>query len=442
MDLLPEPRPQQSARRRTPLAWFRKHDLGRGFWTFFTAAFFFDAGFSVYFFLFNLYLLDFRFSDRLIGLIGGAFALGSVAGTLPAGALARKIGVRRLLIACFIAAPLFGALRAVWLWPPAQIGLAFLAGVSMCGWSVGYLPSIAGLTTEKNRPGAFSLIYSASIASSAVGAVVSGRLPLWLSRAGWALTAVEVKRLTLLGACAIAAAGMDAVLLLPRTSSHGGDSDAELQAPMRWSRFRLDPFLVRFLVVMGLWSAVLASFTPFANVYLSRQLHIPLAAIGIIFAAAQVVQLCAGLLNPALFRFVGLAGGIVVTNFAAAVALALLSFARSESFAVPLYLIFAAAQWMSCPGLYNLLMNETPEQERSTAAALTMFCSSVVGCVATPCAGTLFTRFGYPHVLLGIAAFALCVAILCRVLLPARRSACAAKDPASTSPRRIANNAA
>jgi MFS family permease len=106
---------------RNPLEWIRQQKLSRKFWVFFAAAFFFDAGFAIYFFLFNLYLLDHHFSDRSIGLIGGAMTLGSLVGILPAGMLARKIGVRSLLAFCFVAAPAFcepcgcGSLRrSVW----------------------------------------------------------------------------------------------------------------------------------------------------------------------------------------------------------------------------------------------------------------------------------------------------------------------------------------
>ncbi len=66
------------------------------------------------------------------------------------------------------------------------------------------------------------------------------------------------------------------------------------------------------------------------------------------------------------------------------------------------YLTFSAAQWMSAPGLYNLLMNETPDKERSTAAAMTLFCNALAGSAATAGAGILFAHFGYPPVLLGI----------------------------------------
>ncbi len=74
-------------------ATLTRKKLGRGFWVFFAVAFFFDLGFAVYFFLFNLYLLDLHFNERSIGLVGGALTLGSVVGTLPAGWLVRKLGL-------------------------------------------------------------------------------------------------------------------------------------------------------------------------------------------------------------------------------------------------------------------------------------------------------------------------------------------------------------
>jgi hypothetical protein len=90
---------------------------------------------------------------------------------------------------------------------------------------------------------------------------------------------------------------------------------------------------------------------------------------------------------------------------------------RDERLAVAFYLTFYAAQWMSSPGLYNLLMSETPDKERSTAAAMTLFCNALAGSAATAGAGILFARFGYPLTLLGIALLALVVAILFRTLI-------------------------
>ena len=60
-----------------PFGEIRAHGCGRRSWAgafgyFLRLRFFFDFGFSIYSFLFNLYLLDFHFNDRAIGLIGGA----------------------------------------------------------------------------------------------------------------------------------------------------------------------------------------------------------------------------------------------------------------------------------------------------------------------------------------------------------------------------------
>jgi MFS-type transporter involved in bile tolerance (Atg22 family) len=109
--------------RKIAAAWLLEKRFSRSFWVFFAVALFFDFGFSVYFFLFNLYLLDFHFNERTIGLVGGALALGSMAGTLPVGWLARKTGLRPLLAICMTAAPLLGVARATVMWEPAQIGL-------------------------------------------------------------------------------------------------------------------------------------------------------------------------------------------------------------------------------------------------------------------------------------------------------------------------------
>ena len=423
---------------KNPSAWIQEKNLSRGYWIFFSAAFFFDAGFSVYVFLFNLFLLDNHFNERAMGWIGGAMTLGSVIGTLPAGALARRIGLRPLLIVLFITAPILSATRALWIWQPAQITLAFLTGIAMSSWGVCFLPAIARLTTEKNRTSAFSLIFSASIGTGILGGIVCGYLRSWLESLGIVTQPVEVKRLILLASCALVLVGLIPVFRLRMPAEQEEDSVQEQDpdpnpdrdnvpqslppAPSSrlhdWLRKQsLSPFLIRFLPAMALWCAILAAFTPFANVYLSRNLHIPIEQIGLIFSTVQIVQFAMGIATPFLFRVLGLVRGIVSTQIAAAVVLALLAGAHNGKLAIALYLIFSAAQWMSAPGLYNLLMNETPDRERSTAAAMTLFCNALAGSAATAVAGVLFTRFGYPPVLLGIAIAAVATSLFFLLLI-------------------------
>jgi MFS family permease len=404
---------------KSPVSWLLEKKLSRGFWVFFAVAFFFDFGFSVYVFLFNLYLLDFHFNERTIGLVGGAATLGSVIGTLPAGWIARRTGLRPLLTICLIASPLLGVARTLAMWESAQIGLAFLAGLGMCLWGVCFLPAMARLTTEENRASAFSLIFSVGIGTTALGGVVCGYLPQWLKMAGFAMQAVEVKRLILTVSCGIAAVGLIPLLRLKLPPPEG---EPQTQSKTTKQPWKMNPFLLRFLPTMALWSAVLAAFTPFANVYLSKDLHIPMSQIGLIFSTAQIIQLCMTLLTPLVFRRMGLVNGIVATQVATAAALACLAATQDRRLTIALYLSFSAVQWMSAPGLYNLLMSRVPDEERSSASAMTLFCNALMGSGATAVAGILFVRFGYPHVLLGIAVLALTAAILFGTLVsPAGR---------------------
>ena len=425
MDRLLETEPVEASRAsgisiwRNPAAWLLEKELSPGFWVFFAVAFFFDFGFAVYFFLFNLYLLDFHFNERTIGLVGGALTLGSMIGTLPAGWVARKIGLRPLLALCFISAPIIGVMRALFLLEWAQIGLAFLAGLAMCIWGVCFLPAVARLTTVGNRASAFSLIFSVSIGTSALGGVVCGYLPQWLKLAGFAMQASEVKRIILIASCCIASLGLIPLLRLQVPTQQ---SEAESRETTGGQPWKVGPFLLRFLPSMALWTAVLASFSPFANVYLQRDLHISLARIGVIFSVSQGIQLCAGLLTPQVFRRFGLLNGIVATQVATAAAIGCLAGTHNRALAVALYLSFSATQWMSSPGLYNFLMSKVTDEERSSAAAMTLFCNALFQSCATAAAGILFAQFGYPRVLVGISVLALLAALLFWLLVaPANR---------------------
>jgi MFS family permease len=407
---------------RNPSIWFLENNFSRDFWIYFSAVFFFDAGFCIYFFLFNLYLLDLHFKEQMMGLVGGALTLGSVLVMLPAGMLSKKIGVRPLLIVSYIASPALSGLRAVWMWGPAQIVLALLAGMAISAGTVCYLPTVARFTTEKNRTAAFSLVLSASLGTSALGGIVCGYLPQWLRIAGFSMQAAEVKRLILLISCGVALLGLLPILRLRIPLMRHSESEKIPDTRKGWlSQWNLSPFLVRFVPLMALWSVVLASFTPFANVYLSSHLHVSMVRIGLIFSSVQALQLVIGLLTPLVFRALGLVNGIVAIQLAAGLVLSALALAHNVKLAIALYLVFSAVQWMSSPGLYNLLMSETPDQERSTAAAMTLFCNAAISSAATAGAGILFTRFGYPPVLLGIAALAASIAMLLWILIAPRQ---------------------
>jgi len=393
-------------------SWISDKELSREFWTFFVAALCFDFGFAMFLFLYNLFLLDLGFDERQLGLIAGAMTLGSVVATIPMGMFAQRAGLRRVLCVGFVATPLISAMRTVATGEHVQVGLAFVCGMFLCSWAVCFSPAAAKLTSERNRTFAFSLLFSVGIGTGGIGGLIGGYLPGWLQSFFPALHAADAKRAVLLLCCGIVVLGMWPVSRLKFPVA---------EAAARRGVWRFDPYLLRFLPAVALWSLVAGCFVPFATAYLSRQVHVPLAHIGMIFSASQIAQVAAVLLAPAVFRRCGLVAGIMYTQIATAIALAGLAQVHELPLIVPLYLSFTAFHWMGGPGIYSLLMNRVEEGSRSNASAATNLATSLSQAIAATVAGAAYVDFGYPKVLSAIACTAAFAAILFWILLRDRR---------------------
>jgi MFS family permease len=385
-----------------------RHRMAHGFWVFLAASFFFDLGLSIYFFLFNLFLIGHGYTEKTLGLIASAMAAGSFTGAIPAGRFAQRFGLRAALLLAFLLAVLVFSARALLLALPLQLALAFIAGLTLSIWAVCISPAVAHMTTERQRPFAFSLVFSLGIGVGALGGFVGGRLPGWLAQhagaASTELSSVDPLRLVLLLSCGLVALGLWPVMRLTFERA----SAVPLQAKPSF----LSPFLLRFLPAIAVWGLVTGSFSPFANVYFAEHMRMPLPQIGNAFSASQIMQVVAVLAAPLLFRRLGLVNGIVFTQLAAAVFLCVLAAIHSPLGAALGYMAFTAFQWMNEPGLYSLLMDRVPKDQREGAAASNSLVISASQALAAMLAGAAFARFGYPAPMVCIALVAVVAAAL------------------------------
>ena len=375
----------------------QKRRLGENFWTLYISSFLVDLGLCLYFFAFSLFLVEHHFVEHSIGLITAALTVGTIAGTLPATFLSRRLGLRTMMLAYSSIAPLCLAARALFLQMPAQVGLAFLAGVAMSIWSVCFSPTLAKLTTRENRTFGFSLVIATGIGSGAVAGLVAGYLPRIFDHSGRGGASVDGIRIIVLLACAIVSLATFAVfrLRLEEVGRAGGRA--------------ITGFLVRFAVAIGAWNFAIGFFTPFANVYLATQLRVPLPRIGLIYSISQLFQIAAVLMAPLVYRRIGLVGGIALTQIGTASMLLGLSHASGPSMAVSIYILLTGLQWMSGAGISSLLMNRTPDQYRSHASAMQSLVNLAAQAGSAAIGGKLFEQFGYSGPLAlngGIAALA------------------------------------
>jgi len=377
--------------------------FSRCFWIFFTAAFFFDFGFGLFFFLFNLYLTDLHFNEKILGILTGTLTFGNVVGTIPITILVRRFGLQKLLLFCFIAAPLICLVRTFVLWTPAQIGLAFLMGIAMSSWPICFSPAIARLTNEKNRVTGFSITFATGIGLGTLAGVAGGYLPEILHRAGHPGSLVANIRTVLQLACVVALLGVWPILKL------------RLGAPDRTEHRRIrvfHPFLLWFLPPFVIWNIATGSFPPFAAVYLQQHLGIALQHVGVVFSVAQLLQFTAVLLSPLLYRRFGRILGIGFAQAATAAAIFCMGVTHSIPRAVTYYFVYSGVQWMTGPGIYSFLMDHIPDEERSTASAIQNMSGAICQAATAAVTGSCIVRFGYANVLFGNAGAALLASIL------------------------------
>jgi predicted MFS family arabinose efflux permease len=391
--------------------WWTERAPEGEFWALVLAALLFNFGVSVFFFLYNLLMLDLGFRERSLGVLASAMALGSMAGTIPMGIIAQRFGLKRVLTVCLLLLAVgFGA-RVFLFWYPAQLAFAFFDGVMLCGWVVCISPAVANVVEEEKRPFAFSVLFAVAVATGSLGGAVGGNMPGWWQTfgahwAGIAVSSVEAKRATLLVACALTA-----LAAWPVTRLHGGAAAQFLRRLQRPS-----PFLLRFLLANACWAAAVGAFNPFTNVFFVRYLGVPTAHLGNFFSIAQLLQAGAVLLMPFVLRRTGLISGIVAAQFSAAAAVAMLAAGRGLLQEEVIYCCYMAAQHMCDPGLQSLLMDGVAPEERSGAAALNFLVISIAQAGAAAAAGAAFGRFGYPAVLVGIGMATAAAAVAFRIL--------------------------
>ena len=378
--------------------------LSAGFWTLYASSCLIDLGLCLYFFMFSLFLVEHSVTVEDIGFITAALTVGTIVGTTVVSFLVKRLGLRTMMLTYVTAAPICLGLRVFFLQIPVQIALAFLAGLTMSIWSVCFSPTLAKLTTQENRAFGFSFFVATGIASGALGGLLGGYIPGFLHRRN--PHEDGIKDVLLLACFIILLAAFSIVRLRLQ-------QDAQVQKRNNI----LNSFLIRFLIVAAVWNFALSFFTPFANVYLSGHLGLPLPRIGEIYTISQLITVVTVLLAPVLYRKVGLILGIAMTQLATSSLLWALSRASGGRGAVGIYLGLIAVQWIGGPGLSSLLMNRTVEAYRSQATAMQNMLNLAAQAGAAALAGRLFGRYGYSTPLAVNAALAAFAGVLLYTLL-------------------------
>src|SRR5207247_9780396 len=75
-----------------------------------------------------------------------------------------------------------------------------------------------------------------------------------------------------------------------------------------------NPFVVRFLAAMAVWAFATGALNPLFNAYLSRQFHLAVEKLGLVFSLSKAAEVAAVLMAAVLLRIAGLVSSVVGTQ--------------------------------------------------------------------------------------------------------------------------------
>ena len=379
------PEPPATERSEAGFRSFTRH-----YWTFLFAENLYDTGLYIFVLLYNLYLLDLGYREDFLGWVTSAMNAGSIAGSLPGGWIASRLGLKRTVIFGSAGVALLCMCRTAALGKPWLIGTAFLAGGISSIWAVSLVPTVAALTRENNRPLGYSIWSGWGIGLGVVIGIVAGSMTGWIRKSGLVATDISARQIALLIGSATAL--LSPLLLVRLPLGRTSDSGANV--------FPRSSFVKRFLIAYAIWNLGIGAFNPFFTAYFSRQLHMSTPQIGFVFSAAQFAQLCALFAVPVMVRQIGNVRGIAIMQAGAALSLALLATGPTAVAAGIMYALYGSFQFASEPATFTLLMSRVASDDRAGASSLSFFVTAASQGASSALAGMSIIRFGYRPLLI------------------------------------------
>ena len=347
------------------------------------AVFLFNAGYSLYLFLYNFWLSADGQHEGRMGALASATVLGGILGALPTAKAASRWGgsctMKWFLLAC-------GVVLGLRLCPAPfflQWALALISGCFLCGWTVLIFPFIAAVSAEQERASAFQILYGLATGAGCMGAIAGGYLP-GAMHVLYGLTAVNAQRASLL-----LGAGVICLSTLAIPAIGVGGHIARLQ------KIRMAKRRIGMLALSALWALLLGALNPFSGIYFQSQFQMKLPVIGsfffVVHAATAIGLMVAGssrLSRVPQWRL-----------FASAQLIVAMTLAAMSTHSLPVaeagYLLFMLMQQIAQPALQSLLLQNATEDERNEIAAWnTIACATAQG-IAALFAGLLWARWGY-----------------------------------------------
>ncbi len=385
--------------------------------------------------LYNLYLTALGYRPDFIGLVLFILTLGVGIAIFPAGVCVDRFGGKAILIWSSVAIGICGAGQMLFRQPGPLLVSSFLVGLASAFVYVVNAPFLTTNSTPAERAHLFSLNIVVTLATTVLGELLGGVLPLWFrtlpwlmaplpSRLSWALASGPEPRsyqLALLLAGIIAAPSFLPLFLMSNdrpvppvvTVPVSVRDRVPLQQRMRltfahWRRETSLPglfvspvvVLTAVQVLVGLGAGL---FIPYFNLYFVQHLGASSALFGLIDGGANAFNALLTLLAPLLAVRLGKINTITFTRLLSVPLLLIIGFSHFLPLVVVLYFLRQGTMDMGA-GLFQVFsMEAIPRQHRGLANSVYQVAGQSASAISTPLGGLIIVHIGYPPVFVAAA---------------------------------------
>ncbi|MFZ4813149.1 MAG: MFS transporter [Phototrophicaceae bacterium] len=348
--------------------------------------------------LLNFYYVSLGYEASVIGVLQALPRLSGFLTGLPVGLVANRVGKRRILILSNIGLAasvlLLVCFPTLWMLALSRFLLGFFYGSNQIVTSP-YLGTLAPKSEHTHQFAYHNLI---SMMATAIGSVLGGYLPLWVSRllglAGTALVPPEQSlsayTLSLLLAAVIVLLSTLPLFYLPASTHTFLVAEGEqVNARIPWGRLLLYGIPLLFFGVTG------GLTFPFYNLFFRERFLLPDATVGNILALGWLGMAFVPLLNPLLEKRIGRVWGLATMMGIAGVGFWGLGSVQWLPAAVSCYILGIAARNTMQPLFQPLVMDALPDELHNVNSSVGIVLWSIGWFSSTASFGWLLPVAGY-----------------------------------------------
>ena len=336
----------------------------------------------------NLWYKAIGLDEAAIGSLLSIASIGAMAVAIPAAVLVDRVPAGRLLA---LAAGGFAASLAVPLllpqWPVLVLASLAQGTLFTVHW-VAAAPFFMRTARPEDRGDLFGIAHAVETAATLLAAVGVG----WLVSHGTVWLGSERQGLEL-GLAVAALVTLGAVPCLAAI-----DSRPEPGPVKRWRDqvkahdWRLLGKLVLPATLLGCGAGFVI---PFMNLYFRNRFHLDAGAIGLVFAAGQVLTTGAFLLGPYMARRLGSVTAIVTTELASIPFFLVLAFATNLPLAIGAFWIRGALMQMNHPISSAFALELVPPEQQAVTNSVRHLAWNAAWAVSTQVGGVWIARDGF-----------------------------------------------